>query len=107
MIGLLRSHGGGAVWLGELDYILIREMTIPQRCHWYQSIIIVNFPVVGAAAPTYLGGMSEQRDTEPAAEQEDAKRPPPKPMPKEIGGPAGPEPTRYGDWEVNGRCTDF
>jgi hypothetical protein len=27
--------------------------------------------------------------------------------PKEIGGPKGPEPTRYGDWERNGRCTDF
>jgi hypothetical protein len=27
--------------------------------------------------------------------------------PKEIGGPEGPEPTRYGDWEVNGRCSDF
>ena len=25
----------------------------------------------------------------------------------EIGGPAGPEPTRYGDWEQKGRCTDF
>jgi serine/threonine-protein kinase RsbW len=32
---------------------------------------------------------------------------PPAPPPKEIGGPSGPEPTRYGDWEVNGRCTDF
>lgn len=30
-----------------------------------------------------------------------------KPMPKEIGGPKGPEPTRYGDWEQKGRCTDF
>ncbi len=29
------------------------------------------------------------------------------PAPKEIGGPKGPEPTRYGDWEVGGRCTDF
>lgn len=29
------------------------------------------------------------------------------PHPKEIGGPKGPEPTRYGDWEVKGRCTDF
>jgi hypothetical protein len=28
-------------------------------------------------------------------------------LPKEIGGPKGPEPTRYGDWEVGGRCTDF
>jgi hypothetical protein len=27
--------------------------------------------------------------------------------PREIGGPTGPEPTRYGDWERNGRCTDF
>ncbi|MGH6961402.1 MAG: DUF1674 domain-containing protein [Dongiaceae bacterium] len=27
--------------------------------------------------------------------------------PKEIGGPTGPEPTRYGDWERNGRCSDF
>lgn len=25
----------------------------------------------------------------------------------EIGGPKGPEPTRYGDWESNGRCSDF
>ncbi len=27
--------------------------------------------------------------------------------PVEIGGPKGPEPTRYGDWERNGRCSDF
>lgn len=26
---------------------------------------------------------------------------------EEIGGPKGPEPTRFGDWERNGRCTDF
>ncbi|MAJ14073.1 MAG: hypothetical protein CMN44_03745 [SAR116 cluster bacterium] len=25
----------------------------------------------------------------------------------EIGGPKGKEPTRYGDWEKNGRCSDF
>ncbi|KAG6426569.1 hypothetical protein SASPL_110798 [Salvia splendens] len=25
----------------------------------------------------------------------------------EVGGPRGPEPTRYGDWEKNGRCSDF
>ena len=27
--------------------------------------------------------------------------------PIERGGPKGPEPTRFGDWESNGRCTDF
>ncbi|TNJ34711.1 DUF1674 domain-containing protein [Arenimonas terrae] len=29
------------------------------------------------------------------------------PGPREIGGRDGPEPTRYGDWEKNGRCIDF
>ena len=27
--------------------------------------------------------------------------------PVEVGGPKGPEPTRYGDWEKAGRCSDF
>lgn len=26
---------------------------------------------------------------------------------KELNGPKGPEPTRYGDWEVKGRVSDF
>ena len=26
---------------------------------------------------------------------------------REIGGRKGPDPTRYGDWEKNGRCIDF
>ncbi|MEX2450135.1 MAG: succinate dehydrogenase assembly factor 4 [Rhodospirillales bacterium] len=30
-----------------------------------------------------------------------------KEKPKEIGGPKGPEPTRFGDWERKGRCIDF
>ena len=25
----------------------------------------------------------------------------------ETGGPSGPEPTRYGDWERKGICVDF
>jgi hypothetical protein len=32
---------------------------------------------------------------------------PVQPTVPEIGGPKGPEPTRYGDWEKGGRCTDF
>ena len=27
--------------------------------------------------------------------------------PKEIAGRDGPEPTRYGDWEINGLTSDF
>ncbi|HMH64105.1 MAG TPA: DUF1674 domain-containing protein [Rhizomicrobium sp.] len=28
-------------------------------------------------------------------------------LPPELGGPKGPEPTRYGDWEVKGIVSDF
>jgi len=29
------------------------------------------------------------------------------PLPKELGGRNGPEPTRYGDWEKKGIASDF
>jgi hypothetical protein len=28
-------------------------------------------------------------------------------MPPEVGGREGPDPTRFGDWELRGRCIDF
>ncbi|NBO18082.1 MAG: DUF1674 domain-containing protein [Proteobacteria bacterium] len=48
----------------------------------------------------------------------DAEKNPPPPKPddkaeegagstEETGGPKGPEPTRYGDWEIGGKCVDF
>lgn len=43
---------------------------------------------------------------EPAAPQ-DSKPEAAVDPPVEIGGRDGPEPTRYGDWEKNGRCIDF
>jgi hypothetical protein len=47
--------------------------------------------------------MAEKPKTpEPEAEPAEAA-----PKPKEIGGPKGPEPTRYGDWERNGIASDF
>ena len=30
-----------------------------------------------------------------------------KQLPPELGGPKGPEPTRYGDWERKGIASDF
>ena len=33
--------------------------------------------------------------------------PPARKLPEEIGGREGPEPTRFGDWELRGRCIDF
>ncbi len=29
------------------------------------------------------------------------------PLPREVDGRGGPEPVRYGDWEVNGLASDF
>ena len=48
-------------------------------------------------------------DEPPPQEPDQALGPEPtaQKLPREIGGPKGPEPTRYGDWEFNGRCTDF
>jgi hypothetical protein len=51
--------------------------------------------------------MSDSTAKPDASTNKSPEPPAPKPMPKEIGGPAGPEPTRYGDWEQKGRCTDF
>ena len=44
-------------------------------------------------------------DPSPAEPKKPAEDEPKRP--REIGGPKGPEPTRYGDWEIGGRCTDF
>jgi hypothetical protein len=49
----------------------------------------------------------ETANQRPRASPADGKPPKEKEIAKEIGGPKGPEPTRYGDWEVGGRCTDF
>lgn len=53
----------------------------------------------------------KDREPEPKNAETDAERPK-KPAianepVREIGGPEGPEPTRFGDWERNGRCYDF
>ncbi len=52
--------------------------------------------------------MTEAKPTLPAAPIATTAPVAPSPaLPKEIGGPTGPEPTRYGDWEHKGRCSDF
>ncbi|MGY1457292.1 MULTISPECIES: DUF1674 domain-containing protein [unclassified Luteimonas] len=43
-------------------------------------------------------------DTAPETSPATPVVPPPAP---EYGGRDGPDPTRYGDWEKNGRCIDF
>lgn len=52
--------------------------------------------------------MQDQLPAEQLPEPGKEKAPPAvSPPPVEIGGPKGPEPTRYKDWERGGRCIDF
>jgi len=52
--------------------------------------------------------MPEKPGTPPSKLEAPQDSKPAKPvLPKEVGGPTGPEPTRYGDWERNGRVSDF
>ena len=54
------------------------------------------------SGPRMIGESREPAPSSPPVEAEI-----PAPAPVEIGGRDGPEPTRYGDWEKNGRCIDF
>ena len=54
--------------------------------------------------------LSRMREREGARRVSDGKGEGSPAAPKKVpetGGPAGPEPTRYGDWERKGRCIDF
>ena len=66
--------------------------------------------VAGGPGGGYIPAMTTPPKTKP--EQQPAAPAPAEPAapakrPEEIGGPPGPEPTRYGDWERGGRCVDF
>ena len=52
------------------------------------------------------GEVPSQKPVEPVAVPDVAALAKASPA-KEVGGPKGPEPTRYGDWESKGRCIDF
>ena len=79
---------------------LIQSRSAVMRPHF-----LANFTVM----PTCEDQISIHRQTPPAegtpvpdAQGEAAAAAPP-----EIGGREGPEPTRFGDWELRGRCIDF
>jgi hypothetical protein len=79
--------------------------------------------------PTQSDAAAHSSPAKEAAETQDAGKPPLTPAaeralaeaaarraerarqdadrPKEVGGRDGPEPTRYGDWEINGLISDF
>ncbi len=50
---------------------------------------------------------SEKNEAGERVEEDQTERDEAEQAPREHGGPKGLEPTRYGDWEKNGRCIDF
>jgi hypothetical protein len=61
----------------------------------------------GAQAPRKPLPAAAQRALEEAAARRAAREREPKDAPKELHGPAGPDPARYGDWAVKGIASDF
>ena len=49
----------------------------------------------------------ETPDRDQAIDEDEAGEPEQDRAPREYGGRKGKDPTRYGDWEKNGRCIDF
>lgn len=62
------------------------------------EIILITEPDL--PEPDLAGFRSDAVPTEPSASE-------PRTGVREIGGREGLDPTRYGDWEKNGRCIDF
>lgn len=77
------------------------------------TIQINYFTHSNSAGKETNGKSKEHKDTETPKHRDAEKEPLPEwpdgvnPHTGEKGGPKGPEPTRYGDWERKGRVTDF
>lgn len=61
----------------------------------------------GAAPPNAAPGKILTPEARRALEEAAARRKAAPELPPETGGPSGPEPTRYGDWERKGIASDF
>ncbi len=64
---------------------------------WLGSILLGGAFLVAVLAPSF-GGKGRGRIAPDDGEEKTVE---------ELGGPKGPEPTRYGDWERKGRAIDF
>jgi hypothetical protein len=72
----------------------------------------MNAKVADPAIRPQADASAARRDLPPAAlralEEAASRRAEPRPAgPRELNGRAGPDPARYGDWEVKGLASDF
>ena len=70
-----------------------------ERCEVENGMADKAEPDAGTDVAKGAAGSTEKVADNPAHKLKQA--------PGEIGGPKGPEPTRYGDWEVGGIVSDF
>ena len=61
-------------------------------------------PVTPEEVAARIAAAAERAKAEAEARRAQESKPQ---LPPELGGPKGPEPTRYGDWAVKGRVSDF
>ena len=74
------------------------------KCYVSDKIIKENTPLGRFSDDQKKEGEKiDENDSDPFKKIPDATHP----ETGEIGGPTGPEPTRYGDWERKGRVSDF
>src|SRR5262245_41215843 len=93
---LPESRSGPAfAWPARLLRFIINGLTSPDSTDPNAPDGVAN-PPSDADAP---------KASKPPASQASLSRP--RARSREIGGPSGLEPTRYGDWERNGRVSDF
>ncbi|CAL1531741.1 unnamed protein product [Lymnaea stagnalis] len=107
---MFRFTGTKNIHLLTNTYIKLQYNTLLHRCFSENG----NVKTGARKGKTPAGKFDEplelkSEEREPQGEKEPLERFPDNknPLTGEIGGPRGPEPTRYGDWERKGRVTDF
>lgn len=112
---LVESRCGSLRSLGRESYSLIlpslnkddrNYSSIPGPEHEKKEVVDVFTKKLQLKTERELEELVAGQKSRPFAENEDRGERN-KSDSREIGGPKGPEPTRYGDWERAGRCSDF
>jgi Protein of unknown function (DUF1674) len=65
----------------------------------YNSVFLAKLPAMTHS--------DDQVPIEPLSKPDEGDQPASSAPRREVGGRDGPEPTRFGDWELRGRCIDF
>nr|CAH0101229.1 unnamed protein product [Daphnia galeata] len=94
---------------------LLRQTTTPIRVSFFSSSVNEPESCATKAAKlkrvkTPIGKLDELEEGQHPYQEKEPLKPWPNnthPTTGEVGGPKGPEPTRYGDWERKGRVSDF